>query len=182
MTPLSAGRYMWMCGWRTCVRPLSPLGKKKQKKNSPPKLTSLSVWLCVLSLPKYASHYKFHWHFLPAALPLSLSLSPANLPAALSALYSRAPSSREEMPSPEEVYFKDSPVPFVLSLLSISRRDGFIAHPIDWASLSPARPFSQRVKHWFVNGGKHSGPCVECSGPLLFLCTHTHTPTIHHQD
>lgn len=113
---------------------------------------------------------------------LSLSLSLANVPAALSALYSRAPSSREEMPSPEEVYFKDSPAPFVLSLLSISRRDGFIAHPIDWASLSPARPFSQRVKQWFVNGGKHSGPCVECSGPLLFLCTHTHTPTIHHQD
>ncbi|KAK5851905.1 hypothetical protein PBY51_023420 [Eleginops maclovinus] len=56
-------------------------------------------------------------------------------------------SSAEDIPSPEEVYFKKSPVPFVLSLLSISRRDGFIAHPADWASLSPARPFSQRVKH-----------------------------------
>ncbi|KAI9524748.1 hypothetical protein NQZ68_016757 [Dissostichus eleginoides] len=55
-------------------------------------------------------------------------------------------NSREEMPSPEEVYFKDSPVPFVLSLLSISLRDGFIAHPADWASLSPARPFSQRYQ------------------------------------
>ncbi len=82
-----------------------------------------------------------------ASLSLSLSLSLSNLSALLSILYSRALSSREEMLSQEEVYFQDSPVPFVPSLLSISRRDGFIAHPADWASLSPAKPFSQRVKH-----------------------------------
>lgn len=104
--------------------------------------------------------------FLATALPLPLAnLHPPQ----------RCPSSGEEMPSPEEVYFTDSPVLFVFSLLAISQRDGFIAHPADWGSLSPARPFSQRVKHWFVNGGKHSGPCLECHGSLLLLCVHTHT-------
>lgn len=36
-------------------------------------------------------------------------------------------SSGEEMPSPEEVHFKDSPVPFVLSLLS--SLDGMVSSP-----------------------------------------------------
>jgi len=107
---------------------------------------------------------------------MSLTFPLSNLSRLLVFLYSRALAAGRRCLHQRRFILRIPLFP-LSSLLSFAWRDGFIARPADWASLSPARPFSQRVKHWFVNGGRHSGPCVECSGPLLLLCVHTHTPT-----
>lgn len=86
---------------------------------------------------------------------------------------------------PEEGRFRDSPASSGLfSPFSISPKDGFTAHLGGWASRSPARPFSQQVKHWFVNRGNHRGNCMKRNGLPLFVCVRTRSPLpgVHRRD
>lgn len=119
----------------------------------------VDLTLCA-GLPKQPSHYKFQWHRLARCrltLPFILS------------------SSREEMPSPKEVYFKDSPVCSDFSLPPSSlNRTASQPTAVSVPPSPPVRPFSQQVKHWFVNG-KGSTAATECSSLLLSLCVCAHT-------